>query len=161
MVTKQEDLKRDWQLETKFAPTIKQILGLFFFTKDMQADLKEGTDFAIFSSDPIRVGVRLRRYKYYKNPRYRQQFTIRWARPSGVDTEIHKIYAGLVSHILYGFVNEDESKMVKYFIGDLEVFRKANPMPLEFNKNLPRDSDFAVYNPNQFPNNFVLKSWEN
>jgi len=78
--------------------------------------------------------------------KYPKQFTIRWERPSGVKTEIHKIRKGLVNYILYGFVNEDEGKITQYFIGDLELFRLHEPNPVGiFNNNLP-DSKLAVYN---------------
>jgi len=152
--------KNDRSLEDKFSKTIKAILGNQFITKDIEMDLKRGTDFLIFNVNPFKIGVRLRRYQYYKNVKYRNQFTIRWSRPSGVKTEIHKIMDGYVDYILYGFINECEEKIIKYFIGDLEVFRNTEAKPVSILPNHPHDSDLAVFNVFQFPVSFILKSYE-
>ena len=76
--------ERDRSLEDKFARVIKCVLGLQFFGRTEWADTREGTDFAIFSSTPVRVAVRLRRQKFYE--KYPDDVTIRWSRPSGIDT---------------------------------------------------------------------------
>jgi len=160
MEMKRENFDRNMELETKFQTTIKSILGNQFITKDITADLKEATDFAIFTVNPFRVGVRLRRYDYYKNPKYRKQFTIRCAFPSGCKTEIHKIKEGLVEYILYGFVNETETKIIQYFIGDIKVFNKINPQPYKTIPNKRKwDSSFHVYQLSQFPTAFIIKDW--
>lgn len=148
--------QKDLELEKKFCKVIKAILGNFFISSDVEADRLTGTDFAIFTVSPFRVGVRLRRWKYLK---YFDEFTIRWKRPSGVKTEIDKIKEGLVDYILYGFVNQEESKIIRYFIGDLKIFRQTNVSPVYIISNNPRDSDLAVYKINQFPASFVLHFW--
>lgn len=146
--------KTDRQLEDDFAKTVKYILGGVFFAKDLKADLKEGTDFMILSSDPVKVGVRLRRYYFFQN--HPHDFTLRWSRPSGVKTEIDKIREGLVTHIFYGFINEQETKLVSYFVGDLSVFRKNEPKPAAVIANKPPDSKFAVYNKTDLPKEFFI-----
>src|SRR5689334_11568597 len=111
------DVRHSLRLEHKFAPTIKQILGLQFIGQDPVLDLKEATDFATFVVKPFRVGVRLRTHRYLAS--YGNEFTIRWSRPvfqgcwpyaasTTVKTEIHKIRDGHVDYILYGFVDESE-----------------------------------------------------
>ena len=149
----QEDLR----LEIEFGRTIKQVLGLYFFRQDDFADKKEGTDFMIYVAGGVRVAVRLRTYKYLA--KYGDQFTIRWRRPSGVDTEIHKIKRGYVSHLFYGFVDEQEKNIVQYFIGDLSFLRFPNYKPREIRQNNPHDSDLAVYYLEDFPSEFILKFW--
>jgi hypothetical protein len=134
---------------------IKAILGNYFFQKDVTQDLEQGTDFLIFIIKPIKVGVRLRRYPYLL--KYPKEFTIRYKRPSGVKTEYQKIKEGYVDYILYGFLNSDGSRIIQYFIGDLEVFRWVDPAPLFIKPNIPYDSDFAVYSLDQFPDNFIKK----
>jgi len=156
--TNPTDFEKDFKLETKNIKWIKAILGNFFIIKDIQADLTEGTDFLTLTMNPFKIGVRLRRYQYFI--KYPNDFTIRWLRPSGVDTEIHKIRNGLVDYILYGFVNESENKIIKYFIGDLDIFRDCEPEPIAILPNNPHDSDLAVYRVNQFPEEFVLKQWQ-
>ena len=148
---------KDFSLEHKFEPQIKRILADQFITKDVTADLEKGQDFAIYKVEPFTVGVRLRRYKYYWD--FRHQFTIRWSRPSGVSTEIHKIFANEVDYILYGFINSEETEIIQYFIGNLTVFRETKAEPCHIFPNEPYDSELAVYELKQFPSNFVVKFW--
>lgn len=149
---------KDIQLELKFDRILKAILGNFFITKNLEMDVKQATDFLIYNINPFKVGVRLRRYEYFL--KYPNDFTIRYSRPSGIDTEIHKIRQNLVDYILYGFVNEPETKIIKYFIGDLKIFRDNEPKPIAIKTNKPPDSKLAVYNLEQFPKEFILKNWE-
>ncbi|MEK6881731.1 MAG: hypothetical protein AABY22_19085, partial [Nanoarchaeota archaeon] len=100
-------------LERKFAETVKQILGRQFITQDKIMDTQQGTDFLIFNINPIKVGLRLRRYKYLKDYGYGEQFTIRYELASGNKTEYEKIMEGLVDYIMYGFVDEKEEKIIK------------------------------------------------
>lgn len=137
--------KDDATLEVRFSRTIRAILGLQFFTRDTWADQQEGTDFAIFRADPIRVAVRLRRHKYFL--RYPNDITVRWSRPSGADTEIHKISKGLVDAMLYGFVSPNEDKIISYCIIGLSIFPKD---PIAVHTNNPADSELAVYRRSQF-----------
>ncbi len=146
----------DSKLEYKFDRIIKSILGNQFIAKDITADLNEGTDFLVYSVLPIRVACRLRRFKYVK---YDSEFTIRWSRPSGIATEFHKVMKGLVNYILYGFVDEHEEKIVRYFIGDLNVFVESNIKPYSIKPNVPYDSELAIYRISDFPGNFVVKTW--
>lgn len=155
--TKQENFKRDIKLEIKFSKIIKSILGNQFIVKDAINDLEQGTDFLIMQANPFRIAVRLRRFKFYKI--YPNDFTIRWERPSGVKTEIHKINDGLVDYFLYGFCNEFETKIIKYFIADLKVFRLLNIKPKAIKPNNPFDSWLAVYSIFQFPKEFFLKKY--
>jgi hypothetical protein len=149
--------KTDSKIEFRFAKQIKAILGNQFIVKDIRADIEEGTDFAIFQLNPIRIAVRLRRYNYLK---YKGDFTIRWSRPSGAKTEHQKIMEGLVDYILYGFIDEPEDRIVAYFIGDLSVFKLLNPKPFSIKPNSPHDSDLAVFRLCDLPTNFVIKTYE-
>ena len=146
----------DIGLERKHAKMIKAILGTVFITQDEIADKHRGTDFAVFTVTPFTVGVRLRRYRYLS---FADEFTIRWTRPSGVLTEIDKIRQGLVDYILYGFVDETEKSIIRWFVGDLGVFRKLDPVPHVILENDPPDSQLAAYKIAQFPSNFVVKQW--
>ena len=154
--TKQQNFNRDIKLEHKFHRIIKAILGNYFIYQDRIEDLENGTDFMLLEMKPFKIGVRLRRYKFYEL--YPNEFTIRWKRPTGVTTEYHKIMQGLVDYILYGFVCSDESKIIQYFIGDLSIFRKTKIIPI-IKPNNPLDSLLAIYKLNQFPKEFVLKFW--
>ena len=151
------NFQADIQIEKRFAKIVKGILGNYFIKQDIEQDLKLGTDFLTYTMTPFKIGVRLRR-KCQNFDRYRDEFTIRWSRPSGIDTEIHKIRKNLVQYILYGFVNGD--KIIQYFIGDLKVFNEFYKPPRFIFLNNPRDSDLAVWNIEDFPESFVLKFWK-
>ena len=154
MEMKQTDSKfiKDSKIEFRFANLIKNILGQVFISKELTSDLEQGTDFAIFKVNPFKVAVRLRRFDYFES--FYDEFTIRWSRPSGVKTEIHKIRDGLVDYLLYGFLSPDETEIIQYFIADLHKF--GNPKPYEIHQNYPKDSELAVYKWNQFPEDFVM-----
>jgi len=157
---KQTNFNKDFDIETRFTRQIKAILGNYFFRKEVVADLHEGTDFLVYEAGRVRVAVRLRRYSYWKNPRFRDEFTIRHSRPSGIKTEIHKIREGLVDYMLYGFIDEQEQRIIGYFISNLAIFRVCDPEPLMVNENSDGSSQFAVYGISQFPDDFILKRYE-
>ena len=135
----QNTYEKNITLERKFSRKIKAILGNQFIVQDPILDQYEGTDFAIMTVKPFKVGVRLRRYKYWLNSKYREQFTTRWKLLSGNKTEIHKIREGLVNYILYGFVDKKEEKIIQYFIGDLKIFILDEPKPYQKRWNEPPD----------------------
>lgn len=147
--------EKDIRLERKFADDIKVILAKYFIVQDRIADTKQGTDFLIFQIKPFRVAARLRTFKHFNTDNRRDEFTIRWCRPSGTKTEIDKIREGLVQYLFYGFVDKAESNLIQYFIADLNIFRKNESKPYKIYPNNPRDSDLAVYKINQFPEKFI------
>jgi len=145
--------EQDRKIEDVFAPLIKNILGQHFIGKIEEADLEQATDFAIYCVKPFKIAVRLRRFDYFHS--FYNEFTIRWSRPSGAKTEIHKIREHLVNYLLYGFLSPDETEIIQYFIGDLEKF--TDPKPHNIFQNNPYDSELAVYKLNQFPKEFIVK----
>ena len=147
----------DIRLERRFAPTIKSILGRLFVGQDPIADKREGTDFLTFSLAPIRVACRLRTARY-RQP-YGDQFTLRWTRPSGVDTEIDKVRLGLVDYLLYGFVDEGETNITQYFVGDLRLFASREPRPHSVRVNRPPDSELAAWRLCDMPLGFIIHAY--
>ncbi len=144
--------RNDRKLEDQFANLTKNILGQTFIGKQEIADIHEATDFAIFIVKPFKVAVRLRRFDYFHS--FHHQFTIRWSRPNGIKTEIHKIREGLVDYLLYGFLNENETEIIQYFIADLRKF--GNVQPMQIKPNNPPDSELAIYEMKQFPKDFFI-----
>ena len=144
----------DKALEARFEQEIRIILSSQFIRRDITADLEQATDFAIFRVDPFRVAVRLRRHSYYKA--FKNQFTVRWSRPSGVLTEIDKIRKRFVTHFLYGFIDQLETKIIDWQLFNLDKF--TDPKPLHVYRNSPPDSELAVYSIDQFPTDFILAS---
>lgn len=145
----------DIRLEHKFAKTLKAIIGIHFVSQDFEADVQDATDFLVFNLKPIKVAVRLRTFNFYLKEKYRQEFTIRWSRPSGVPTEIHKIREGRVDYFIYGFVNKSESEILQWRLFDFNIFRNYEPKPLIILPNNPPDSEFAVYGIAQFPEQLI------
>lgn len=143
-------------LEIKFTKTIKGILGNYFIVKDISADLSQGTDFLVLQIKPFRIACRLRRYTYYRL--YADEFTIRWKNPNGYKTEYQKIMDGFVDFLFYGFLNEEETKIISYFIGDLRIFRgcDVNKYPRIQKNKSPDYNEFACYTKSIFPKEFIL-----
>lgn len=146
------------RLERRFSTALKSILGRQFIVADPAEDTERGADFVVWTLAPIRIAVRLRTYRFFL--RYPDQFTLRWSLPSGNLTEIHKIRRGLVDYFLYGFVDEAEKDIISYFIGDLSIFRRINPKPVDIKWNDPPDSQLAVFNLAQLPPEFIIKAWK-
>lgn len=149
------------RLERKFAKQIKAILGMQFIGQNPVMDREQATDFMILSMYPIKVACRLRTYKFYLNPEYRNEFTIRCNLYSGNETELDKIRKGFADYIFYGFVDEKEEKMIKYFIGNLDIFRDyEGGMKFKVFENKDKNpSKLAVYKISQFPKEFIIKSF--
>jgi hypothetical protein len=85
-------------------------------------DVNRATDLITIGNSVVRIGVRLRTHFYWKN--YRNDFTIRSGRPSGVMTELDKILEGWGDYIFYGFANELKNSVVDYHVIDLKQFRR-------------------------------------
>jgi hypothetical protein len=149
------------RLEKRFAKQIKAILGMTFIGQDSEQDTKFATDFLVFNVNPFKVACRLRTYNYYLNPKYKQQFTIRCKLHSGNETELDKIRKGFADYIFYGFVDANEEKIIKYFIGDLNVFRdNEGGMKKEVYPNKDKNPSWlAAYYISQFPKEFIIKQY--
>jgi len=140
-------VKHDLRLERRHWRTICAILGNQFFKKDIEADLNRGSDMVLASiNGRVNVGCRLRTNYYYKNPEWTWQVTVRWSRPSGVETEIHKMRKGLYDYMIYGFVSEDESKVIKWIILRCSKILEINPPYSGPYRNNPPDSQLIAYN---------------
>jgi len=153
-----ERIEKDFRLEEKFSRQVRQILGLQLFKKDWKRDLKEASDF-ILVAQMTTVGVRIRRQRYFS--RYAAQFTIRYERPSGVETEYSKIRRGYMTHFFYGFCNKEEKRLIFCRLLDMAVFREIDPVPIEKRWNKSRDSRLAAYQYAQFPSSLILWDEEN
>ena len=148
----------DRDLEAIFDPISKQILGDFLITKDIDKDLCSGQDFGIYRINSKAAAVRWRRIKWME--KYGDEFTIRYERPSGIETEIHKVRRGLVDLFLYGF-GDELGRPYRYHILDFAVFREYEPEPAFVWKNTDdKGSKGAAYRLNQFPVGLILKKWQ-
>ena len=141
------------ELERIIECFIREKLGVksdFFILQDEHADWKEATDFIACTDPPIRFGVRLRTHFYYLDEGTRYDVTIRWSRPSGVRTEIDKLRDGFVDYMIYGFMNEEGSKIIARCI-----YQPPHPwpdglVPYRIIPNKNGDSDLGVFRRSQF-----------
>ena len=151
----------------KFLPNIKPILGTHFIAEPpIEEDQDHNTDLMVLKMDSIRFGCRIRRYKYYNNEQYRNQFTIRANLPSGGKTELNKIVAGWGDYLFYGFSNAEEDDLVRWIIGDLKVFRTwfnrclwNSDIKWQLKNNKDGSSDFMAFNRYDLPTNFIYAEY--
>jgi len=126
-------------------------------------DQEKNTDLIVFKLDAIRIACRVRRHQYQS---YAGEFTLRAGRPSGNKTELIKVIEGWGNYIFYGYANQEETEVEKWFIGDLsrfrhwhtrELIRGKGRLPGVEKKNGDGSSWFYVYNSAVIPG-FVIAS---
>ena len=140
-----------------FLPQIKRILGLYLIGEaPTEEDQKHNTDLIVLDMKPLRIAVRVRRFKYADQ--YQDEFTIRTNRPSGQPTELAKILAGWGDYLFYGFSDEHGDRLAGWVLADLSVFRQwyvPNKAVGGFN-NRDGSSSFAAFPIAAFPSQFVI-----
>lgn len=114
--------ENDKRWSDRFLTEIKRNLGEYLIGEPpIEEDQERNTDLMVLKLDTVRVGCRVRKNKYLS--RYGDEFTIRAGRPSGTKTELTKIIEGWGQYLFYGFCDEDEVKLLKWTIIDLNSFR--------------------------------------
>ena len=150
-------------------PSVKRILGEYLISAaPYEEDAKRNTDLIVLRLEAIRIAVRIRSANYWndaKHPEYRDQFTIRAGRPSGVKTELTKIIEGWGDYFFYGFANADYTELLAWTLGNLKVFRLWHAtqtakdhgcVPGQRCENGDGSSFFYAYNIDELPDNFVI-----
>lgn len=116
-------------------------------------DVKQATDLFMMKG-PNSLGVRIRR------PRFLgwNDFTIRYARDSGAETEYSKVMRGFMDWFFYGWANSKQ-ELARWLILDMDVFR-AHVVERGFHALLAdktfevRDNDDGTYLLGCLPNRF-------
>ena len=149
----------------KFIIQIKRSLGeVFIIEATHEDDTEFNTDLLMPNGD--RIACRIRRHTYWE--KYRDQFTIRTERPSGMKSELEKILEGWGDYIFYGFSNPDETGLTQWFIGNLDAFRVYLKNYMEQNEgqlpgiehnNRDGSSSFRAFNLQDIPN-FIRSSMD-
>lgn len=86
-------------------------------------DARRNTDFQIATlGNGHRIACRARRGEYAA--RYHSDFTIRYSRPSGVETEWHKLRAGLGDYIIYGFAGDAPGRLARWVLINAHLVRE-------------------------------------
>ena len=117
---------KNWECDKKkydvYLPQVKALLGenLIQVTPE-KLDQEQCSDLYSLSLAPITIAVRLRSLTY--SERFSDEFTIRYRRSSGAQTEFSKIIDGWGTYFFYGFVDHTHKSTVKWLLIDLNKFR--------------------------------------
>lgn len=159
-----KEWQKDKRWSDRFLPEIKRNLGEYLIGEPpVEEDQERNTDLIVLRMEAIRIGCRVRKYGYLE--RYGEEFTIRAGRPSGIKTELTKIIEGWGNYFFYGFSDEKELCLAKWFLCDLNVFRwwfnrrliidKGNVPGISKN-NTDNSSFFLAFKISEFPENFII-----
>jgi len=156
-----EGWKADKQWSDRFLPQIKRELGAFLIMEPtVDEDQMRNTDLIVLKMDSVRIACRIRKFSFYEQRQYRNEFTIRSGRPSGNDTELTKIIAGWGDFLFYGFSDADERELVAWRIISLTDFRlwftrsivaNKGAMPGTEKKNHDGSSSFIAFDTATLP----------
>jgi hypothetical protein len=159
-------VEEDFEWQQKFRGHFSEIAqhSMRVEVAPAEEDWKRNTDFVLSTVVPvrdrqIRVSARVRRHKYIR--RYRDEFTVRLDRPSGVETEMPKIRAGWGDFTIYGFESEPGSdRLGPWFIGNLGLLRDYLRRGGYYIPQTNRDgsSTFGAFHLGDMPLEFVLQS---
>jgi hypothetical protein len=147
----------------KFLREIKRCLGEFLVGEPaVEEDQERNTDLIVLKMEPVRIACRVRRYSYFENPVYRDQFTMRRALISGYRTELSKVMEGWGDYMFYGFANSDQTTLQAWRILSLNAFRlwmnqqlfksEKGKMPGEHKDNRDGSTSFTAFNVKDIPN---------
>ena len=146
----------------RFLPEIKAIIGMHLIGEIEEEDQERNTDLVVLKLDAVRVACRIRRHRYLDG--YADEFTIRAGRPSGVKTELTKIIEGWGDYIFYGFSDEAEEHLARWFLGDLCVVRlwinrslvgNQGRLPGRLMSNCDGSSEFLALKVSDLPLDFI------
>lgn len=124
MATNGYTADREWS--DQFIPAIKQIVGpLLLVPAPFEVDTREATDLIVFRGRDVRVAARVRRH-HYDVEEFRYQFTLRFSRTSGAETEYDKLAKGWCDWLFYGWALNDGSgvaNIARWYLIDLAAWR--------------------------------------
>jgi hypothetical protein len=172
-------MANNWQTDKrwsdKFLPEIKQLLGLYLIGEPpIEEDCERNTDLMVLKMEAVRIGCRVRRHTTEKGypvfDKHKDEFTIRYSRPSHVKCELTKIIEGWGDYFFYAFATKDETGLNQWVLCRYRVFRiwfnrylaiHAGRMPGVLQKNGDKSSDFYAYKLRDMPKDFVVaSSWD-
>ncbi len=143
------------QWADKFIPEIKTALAPYLIrVPNLEADIKRCSDLITLNK---RISVRTRKYE---DLRYKHEFTIRAKTKNKNRTELEKIATGWGDFIFYSFASQDESRLVYWVLGDLNIFRNIVFNNPDLQKNYKQNRDgtgFVCFYWRDFPNMIVAK----
>lgn len=108
----------------QFLTEIQHILGeLLIREADPVEDAMRNTDLLTLAfQGQLRIACRIRRHHFLHD--HSHEFTIRSSLRSGRQTEFSKLLQGWGDLLFYGFANQNETGLARWFVGDLGIFRR-------------------------------------
>ena len=148
-------------LTQKYLDEIMRFLGLTVFKQaSFIEDTQQNTDIIMIESNRIRYACRIRRFSYYKNYNFRNEFTIRSKTKYNKKTEIDKVLEGWGDFFIYGFENECCNGLQKITVSDLAVFRKVYNEKMGSYHNNHDGTGFLSFRWDEFPSEFIVNKME-
>jgi hypothetical protein len=150
-----ENWEKDKQSTDKYLSFVCKILGFYLIGEPPLAeDQLRNSDLMTLTLGSMRTAVRIRGFEFY---RYKNDFTIRSKRKSGLETEYTKIMKGWGDYLFYGWVNEDDTDLIEWHLLDLQYFRlgvldmakKGIEIERKYNDN--GATEFMIFNYDMFP----------
>ncbi len=136
--------KSPWKVDKawsdRFLSEIKGIVGMHLIGEPpIEEDAERNTDLIVLKMDAVRIACRVRKPEYLHKAegQYRDEFTIRSGRPSGVKTEYAKIVEGWGDYLIYCFSDREESRLAAWVLCSLNVFRLWAMQQLMANGGVP------------------------
>ena len=136
-------------LENKFSVEIKEhinkaipnLINTFCQYKPA-TDFEDGNlCFDLIFNMNFTISIRIRKYKYINY----NDLTIRSKSKKGFKTEIDKIKEGLAQIYFYAYMNQDENKLVKIRIANVEAIRKLTSSKIYEHKKNNDGTEFFTY----------------
>lgn len=107
----------------QFMPEVKRIVGpLLLESAPFEIDVKEATDLIVMRAKDLRIGVRMRQEWVASHPEFMWQFTMRSRNGAGL-TELQKVTNGFGDWLFYGFGNESDLSIPRWYVIDLSAWR--------------------------------------
>ena len=143
----------------QFLLEVKSLLGMHLIaTAPLEDDRERNTDLIVLSLGSMRIGVRIRDYKYYE--KFGSQFTIRSRGRNGAKTELQKIIDdGFGDYFFYGFGDDQLGLIKAWCICRLDIFRKyysEESLPGIGRENFGYDTCFRAFYWRWFPPEFIV-----
>jgi hypothetical protein len=116
------DYSKDRAWSDQFIPHMKRIIGPHLLVESsFEVDTKRASDLVLMQAASLMIACRVRRPGYAE--KYGNQFTMRFRRESGVETEYSKIVKGWGDWLFYGHASTTPGVIDRWMLIDLRHFR--------------------------------------
>ena len=116
------EYQSDRDIADLYIDQVRRILGPFIIDiASFDRDTKQATDLIVLAKNDLTIACRIRRPGYAAL--YPDDFTIRYARDNGAETELSKIRKGWARWFFYGHLAGEV--IAAWMLLDLDVFRKT------------------------------------